>query len=519
MTVHGYPNGGRVLLFNGKPDASSNVYDMPTQVLLGHVPLLLHRDPKDMLVIGLASGVMLGSAGRHPVARLECVDIVPGMVEAAAMFKEHNYNILEDPRVEIITADGRNHLALTDRQYDVIISEPSNPWIAGIGDLFTREFFELCRDRVRDGGVVCAWFQAYGIESETFRSVLPTFREVFPNMTLWNPSVGVDFLLLGCKGEWGTEYESLVRRLADPEVAADLERINVASPSDLLACYHFGDQGLGAFVAGARRHTDDNALEHSRHAVAARGHAIQARARMALGSVDRIAEQQLKRAAELNPSDDVLARILHMLRNQVTDRIRAGDSVQAEKDIRAVLKINPASAPSNRILKQFLVRSGRAAEADDLLEQAVRNHPQIADLRVELAELYRAQGRISAAIGAYRDALSIDGDSIPALNNLARILATCPSSKHRDEQEAMRLAQRAVEITESKRRRLLDTLAAALANAGRFDEAKAIIQKAIELAKNKGNAAAQAVLAERLNDYENARPFRDAILLPGFRPL
>ena len=198
MTVKQHPGGSLSLYINGKPDASSHG-DLPSQELVAHIPLLLHPDPKSALVVGLASGITLGSAGRHPLERLDCVEIAPAMVEASRYFDEYNYRILEDPRVNLIIADGRNHLALTDKKYDVIISEPSNPYIAGVADLFTREYFQLCSDRLTDRGVVGAWMQAYLIDKESFRSIVRTFQSVFPEMTLWKTTKG-DCIMVGSKG-------------------------------------------------------------------------------------------------------------------------------------------------------------------------------------------------------------------------------------------------------------------------------------------------------------------------------
>ncbi|GAG42608.1 unnamed protein product, partial [marine sediment metagenome] len=147
VTVKQTPTGDRILLVNGKPDASSSG-DLHTQSLLAHVPHLLHPGPRHTLVIGLGSGITLGSSGLHPVERLDCAEISPAVVEASRYFDAYNYRILDDPRVHMLVADGRNHLALTARTYDVITSEPSNPWIAGIADLFTQEFFRLCHDRL-----------------------------------------------------------------------------------------------------------------------------------------------------------------------------------------------------------------------------------------------------------------------------------------------------------------------------------------------------------------------------------
>ena len=137
--------GTTTLAVDGKVDAS-NRGDMLTQKLIAHLPLLVHDRPEQVAVIGLGSGATAGAALSHPVSRVDVIEISPEVVEASAFFAAENRDALEDPRLRLIVGDGRSHLQLSRTQYDVIISEPSNPWIAGVAALFTREFFEAARD-------------------------------------------------------------------------------------------------------------------------------------------------------------------------------------------------------------------------------------------------------------------------------------------------------------------------------------------------------------------------------------
>ena len=124
------------------------------------------------------------------------LEISPGVVEASRFFEAENNRALADPRTRLIVGDGRTHLMLGRQSYDVIVSEPSNPWMAGIASLFTREFFEGARDRLTPGGVLCQWAHTYDISSSDLKSIVATFLSVFPNGTLW--LVGdADVLLVG----------------------------------------------------------------------------------------------------------------------------------------------------------------------------------------------------------------------------------------------------------------------------------------------------------------------------------
>ncbi len=187
--------GTTTLAVDGKTDAS-NRGDMLTQKLIAHLPLLLHESPKEVAIIGLGSGATLGAALRHPITRADVIEISPEVVEASRYFLAENYDALKDPRTHLIVGDGRSHLLLSGRKYDVIVSEPSNPWIAGVAALFTREFFVGARDRLAPGGIMCQWANAYNISDADLRAIVATFRSVFPDGTVWLAGEN-DVLLVG----------------------------------------------------------------------------------------------------------------------------------------------------------------------------------------------------------------------------------------------------------------------------------------------------------------------------------
>ena len=113
------------------------------------------------------------------------MEISPEVVEASRFFDAENHQALADPRTHLIVGDGRSHLLLSTEQYDVIMSEPSNPWIAGVASLFTREFFQGARARLAPGGIICQWAHTYTISARDLRSIVATFTSVFPNGTAW----------------------------------------------------------------------------------------------------------------------------------------------------------------------------------------------------------------------------------------------------------------------------------------------------------------------------------------------
>ena len=197
-----FGNENLVLYNSGKPDASSRM-DMDTQTLLAHFPMIFHENPKNVLVVGLASGITAGEILHYPIEKLDIVDINKQVVKASNLFIPWNNNVLNDSRTELIIQDGRAHLELSDRKYDVISSEPSNPWMAGLASLFTEEFFSLVKDRLNNDGIFVQMFHAYQMDWDTFAMLGRTFSKVFPNSLLvgTNPiSLGPDFLFVGFNG-------------------------------------------------------------------------------------------------------------------------------------------------------------------------------------------------------------------------------------------------------------------------------------------------------------------------------
>lgn len=239
-TVSVHQTGETIFLkVGGKTDASNGI-DMGTQVLSAHIPLLLHHDPKRVLVIGLGSGVTLGHAGRHPVTQLHCAEIDPAVIEAARFFQAYNYRVHDDPRTRFFAADGRNVLLASQEQYDVIISEPSNPWMSGLAYLFTREFYGLAKQRLAPRGVMCQWLQLYGIFPSDAKLMLKTFHDAFPYVSVWS-SVPGDMLLIGSLEPHTTTLAQLQNRMANPTVREALAQVKVDRPETLLQLFWMGN--------------------------------------------------------------------------------------------------------------------------------------------------------------------------------------------------------------------------------------------------------------------------------------
>ena len=229
VTVNSYDPGEDNLLslrVNGKVDAST-AGDMLTQLLSGHIPMLLRPGAENVLVVGLGSGITCGAVLRHEsVARLDTVEISPEVVEGARLFKKANDDVLNNERMHLAVEDAKSFLKLTEHDYDVIISEPSNPWLAGVSGVFSAEYYENCRSKLKDGGVMAQWVQLYETNNEALQTVLATFASVFPHLSIWM-GMESDLILIGSKEPLSIDLAALEARFYQPEIHDHFKQIDI----------------------------------------------------------------------------------------------------------------------------------------------------------------------------------------------------------------------------------------------------------------------------------------------------
>jgi spermidine synthase len=233
VAVVGSEKNESILIVNGKPDASSSG-DMPTQVLLGQIPMFLNPDALDVAVIGFGSGVTIGSVLTHDVRSVDAIEISPEVIEASKHFESVNNKPLDDPRTNLYIDDALSFFKLSNKEYDVIISEPSNPWIAGIGNLYTIEFFELVKGRLRDGGLMVQWFHTYEMNDQTLQLVLRTFVSVFPYVSVWQ-TLGTDIVIVGSNENVQPDFQKMRNKFQGQSIADDLNRIDIYDTATLLS--------------------------------------------------------------------------------------------------------------------------------------------------------------------------------------------------------------------------------------------------------------------------------------------
>ena len=251
-------SGNIFLRVNGKTDASLAL-DMRTQLLSGYLPMFFHENPKSALVIGQGSGITLGAVEQFPVDKINLVEISPAVIEGSRFFDPFNHDALNDKRLSVLLEDGRNHIALSKKSYDVIVSEPSNPWISGVGALFTVDFFDLLKKRLNPGGVACIWVHT-NMSPESFKSIIRSFTEKFPFVTMWESIAGDDYLLIGSEQEYRLSFEKTQKYLANEITGKDLARIGIRNVPDLMSLMIMSRSKLVEFSENAPLHTDDNSF-------------------------------------------------------------------------------------------------------------------------------------------------------------------------------------------------------------------------------------------------------------------
>ena len=235
------------LRINGKPDASTEG-DLSTQFLLAHLPMLARPDSKDVFVLGFGSGITGGALLGHPIEHLNIAENCRPVLSAGKLFEPWNHGVLTNARTRIWPEDARTVLKLSPQKYDVIISEPSNPWVAGIGSVFSREFYELAAVRLKTGGIMAQWFHIYEMNDGILGLVLRTFASVYPYVEIWDVNYG-DIIFLGSNQPWEMNPEAFRKVFARDLPRKDLETIGLKTPETILA-RQVASQRTGFAIAG-----------------------------------------------------------------------------------------------------------------------------------------------------------------------------------------------------------------------------------------------------------------------------
>ncbi|NQV16423.1 fused MFS/spermidine synthase [bacterium] len=461
-------------LYNsGKADASSES-DMPTQTMAAHIPLLFHPNAKNVMILGLASGITAGEALYYDIDRLDIVEISEQVVEASKFFSELNSNVLKHAKTNLIIQDGRAHLELSDQKYDIINSEPSNPWMAGLASLFTEEFFMLAKDRLNWDGIFVQWLPSYQMDWATFSMVGRTFSKVFPNSLLMKTFIkGNDYLFIGFKGSDQLPIQNAIKNLPmlqnspnlvleDPRI---LYRLMVSDRLQKLfgkGPIHTDDKPLLEFMAPKRMHLKENSVDRNLAARRTLSEDIQdvllqvadvegqlnfARFMLSVYAsfenmvdLSEISEEQHNQYTQM---------MLEYSRNTLTDNYK----IYTEKKVREaaienqieIIKENLRTVPNKT--ESFMLLTNAYAHQNNY-EEAIKYCKLVSEYEedpieafLNLGLFYMQSGKKDEAIAYYEKVISMDPDNFEAHNNVG----TLYESKMRFE-DARREYDRAIQL-------------------------------------------------------------------------
>jgi spermidine synthase len=264
-TVSVWESGaGRTLKVNGKADASDHG-DMDTEILLGLAPVAARANATSALVIGYGSGVTARALADVPgMARVRVVELEPAVLAMSRYFSHVNGDVLHRANVSAVVDDARSALQIHPDRYDVIVSEPSNPWVAGVATLYTPEFFQVVRRRLAPDGVFCQWVQLYQLPLPVVAGIVRNLRAVFPHVQVWFSSPW-DLMVVGSAEPLRYDSAWLDRLFGPRGAVAGLGReyLGVDVPGDYFGHFLLGEAGVARLVAHAALvHSDDRpALE------------------------------------------------------------------------------------------------------------------------------------------------------------------------------------------------------------------------------------------------------------------
>ena len=443
------------MIISGKPDASS-YKDMVTQVLSAHYPLMFHPNPKSVMVLGLASGVTAGEALCYPIERLDVLEISKEVVEASKWFDAWNSKVLGDERTEVIVQDGRAHLQLTERKYDVIISEPSNPWMAGLAALFTQEFFSAAKDRLNEQGIFAQFIHSYQMDWPTFSMVGRTFAAVFENSVLVRTTPG-DFLMLGFRGGKGLQLENAKRNLRYAQASKNVVISRAELLYRLLMTEDLGQLcGEGAlntdkwphleFSAPKSMYADDRTIDEMIRA----NRKLKPDARGIIWKMSRDVEMgtdfaammlslngQVQAGLDLTNATEAQRERYYGFMEEYAGRRTVEYDYIKDKFLKArcrriqigKLSGRLAEIPDyNKALAHYTLadlyrNEGLPSEAEEFYRKALEARPEHAELHNDLAVSLHMQGRLPEAVEKYDRALELKPDFPGARSNREKAMA------------------------------------------------------------------------------------------------
>jgi spermidine synthase/Flp pilus assembly protein TadD len=397
-------NGEKELLMNGINEVTTRLVHDQSFKILGHLGPLLHPHPKTAVMICLGAGLSAGATLRHPIERLDVVDLSAIVQNGARKFAVENNHALDDPRLHLHIADGRQFLLNSPGGYDVAVIDSTHPKAVDSWILYTKEFYDLVRSRLAEGGVVVQWLPMHGLSEREFKIIVRTFAASFPDMTLW-ANAGVETYgpvgyakLVGGKGTVAIDPKSLANRLENPAVRDDLAPFGLSTAAEILALFVAHADAVRAWTDGLPVQTDDHPMVPYTTSYTT-GRKMEPALFLALRSkpdpspeLDAawegqglVLSGQLARAAELHPESPTIR--LFVEQSKTTKPYYEAFAARYPRDVEKLFEA------ANQ-----LGGAGEFASAKGVYEAALSVHPSDFRLRLNLALLMQSAGDVKGAL-------------------------------------------------------------------------------------------------------------------------
>jgi spermidine synthase len=466
----------KLIEVNGVAVAGTSEMLRVTQKLQGHFPLLLYKaatgkDPRLVFILGLATGESSHCITRHNIERLDCLELAAAELDANHFFHDINHRILEEPKFKLHFDDARNFLLTTPHQYDVIESDAIHPDI----DIstFTREYFEICKAKLTDDGLLSTWIPLYDLTEDNLKILMNTLHSVFPHVMVWYVPYwrSKHALLMGLKKRLTINVGMLDQELSRPAVRRSLAGIQMADKYEFLRSF-LADEQSAAPILQAGLVNDDNhlylpyliprqaksgegtvvgnlslLLKHRadifsyldpaekepvldrdtlRQRIQAHDHAILG---LAASYADNLpsAITWYKRALELDPANPNLQKLYlidqtMLLADEAFKAIRSGQVERGIKLIERAVEINPHYLVIRNWLGMAYLQTGRLGKADSTYQDIIQSAPEYTEAHYNLANVYLRKGRALDADRHLRQVLKLNPYCQPAQQMLKYIM-------------------------------------------------------------------------------------------------
>ena len=245
------------LAINGHNTAHTTPKDLSVNRQLGYMPYILHPEPKNAMVIGFGMGVTACSLIQPDIEEVDLAEICSGVIKGAPVFSKWNRNVIDQPKLNVFDEDGRSLLFMTDKKYDIITSNAIHPRLSN--NIYTKDFYEICFDKLNDDGIICQWIPQNWISEEEYKSLLKAFTEVFPHSTLWYVNE-YSTHIIGSKKPIEITYEKIAGKYENETLKTDLTEVGLDDPAHFLAQFIFDEEALHNYCRDAKVNTDNNPI-------------------------------------------------------------------------------------------------------------------------------------------------------------------------------------------------------------------------------------------------------------------